>query len=128
MKPTPFQSPRLPRPKAPYSQAVRAGDFLFISGQVGVHPTTNEMVLDSFEAQVEQTLENLKTIVEDAGRTLADVVKTSVFLADIEQFAAFNGVYKRYFGDAPPARSAFQASRLPFGALVEIEAIVWMGK
>ncbi len=127
MKPQPFQSPRLPRPKAPYSQAVRAGDFLFISGQVGVHPDTNEMVLDSFEAQVERTLENLKMIVEDAGRTLADVVKTSVFLADIEQFGAFNGVYKRYFGDAPPARSAFQASRLPFGALIEIEAIVWMG-
>jgi len=127
MTPQPFQSPRLPKPKAPYSQAMRAGDFLFVSGQVGVDPATNQMVTASFEAQVERTLENLKTIVEDAGRSLGDVVKTMVFLADIEQFAAFNEVYKRHFSDAPPARSAFQAARLPFGALVEVEAIVWMG-
>lgn len=109
---------------APYTPAVRAGDLLFISGQLGLDPATKKPYED-FEQQVEGAIAGLKSLLEAAGGSLENVVKTSVFLADIGQFAALNAVYSRHFGGlaVKPARSTYQVGALPLGAAVEIEAI-----
>jgi 2-iminobutanoate/2-iminopropanoate deaminase len=112
-----------PAAAGPYSQAIAAAGFVFCAGQVGVDPATGALVEGGVEAQAERVLRNLTAVLEAAGLTLDDVVKTTCFLADIGDFAAFNAVYARYFGATPPARSTFQVAALPFGARVEIEAI-----
>ncbi|MCA1612896.1 MAG: RidA family protein [Acidobacteria bacterium] len=107
----------------PYSQAVVAGGFVFCSGQIGFDPATGEMVAGGVREQAEQVLKNLAAVLEAAGSDLSHVTKTTVFLADMNDFAAMNEVYQRHFKIDFPARSTIQAARLPRGALIEIEAI-----
>jgi 2-iminobutanoate/2-iminopropanoate deaminase len=107
----------------PYSQGIAAGEFVFCAGQVGLDPTSGELVEGGIEREAERALDNLRAVLEAAAMTTADVVKTTVFLADFGDFAALNEVYARYFPDPPPARSTFQVAALPKGARVEIEAI-----
>ncbi len=114
---------RGPKPIGPYSQAIRANGFLFLSGQVSLDPKTGELAGNDIRQQTERTIQNVKGILEAAGSNLHHVVKTTVFLKDINDFAAMNEVYGRYFASAPPARSTVQVSRLPKDALVEIEVI-----
>jgi len=111
-----------PGAAGPYSQAIEAGDFVFCAGQIGRDAASGSMP-GGVEAQTEQVLRNLQAVLDAAGCAFADVVKTTCFLADINDFAAFNGVYGRFMTDPPPARSTFQVAALPMGALVEIEAI-----
>ncbi|MEJ2558256.1 MAG: RidA family protein [Anaerolineae bacterium] len=114
---------KAPAAVGPYSQAVRMGDFVFTAGQVPLDPATGQMVAGDIEAQTRQALTNLSAVLEAAGTDLANVVKTTVFLADIGEFKLMNSVYAEFFPDAPPARSAVQAAALPLGARVEIEAV-----
>jgi 2-iminobutanoate/2-iminopropanoate deaminase len=107
----------------PYSQAITTDDLVFCSGQVGLDPATGELVAGGVEAEAERVIRNLEAVLDAAGCTLADVVKTTCFLADINDFAKFNAVYARFWPDAPPARSTFGVAALPRGAQVEIEAI-----
>ena len=111
-----------PAALAAYSQAIRSGDMVFCAGQLGIDPATGEFA-DGIEAQAERVLKNLASVLDAAGMSFDDVVKTTCFLADINDFNAFNGVYIRFMPDPPPARSTFQVGALPRGALVEIEAI-----
>lgn len=113
-----------PAAVGPYSQAVKTGNLLFVSGQLPVNPATGTMCEGSIEDCTRQSLENLKAIITEAGASMDDVVKTTVFLADIADFAAANGVYAEYFGKPFPARSAFEVAALPLGGRIEIEAIV----
>ncbi len=113
---------RAPRAIGPYSQAVRAGNMLFASGQIPIDPATGEFVAGGIAEQTEQVMRNLSAVFEAAGAGLGQVVKTTVFLADMDDFTAMNEVYGRYFGDDPPARATVQAARLPRDAKVEIEA------
>jgi 2-iminobutanoate/2-iminopropanoate deaminase len=112
---------RGPKPIGPYSQAVKAGGFLFLSGQVALDPKTGEMTGTDVRQQTERVMENIKGIVEASGSNLHHVVKTTVFLKDMNDFPAMNEVYGRFFTVAPPARSTVQVARLPKDALVEIE-------
>jgi len=107
----------------PYSPAIATDDLVFCSGQLGVDPATGELVRDGVEAQAAQAIRNLEALLAAAGCTLADVVKTTCFLADINDFQKFNAVYAPFWPDPPPARSTFQVAALPRGAQVEIEAI-----
>ena len=111
----------------PYSQAIRAGGFLFCSGQIPLEPATGKMVEGGIEAQTERVLSNLEAVLAAGGATLASVVKTTVYLADLADFPAMNGVYARFFPHEPPARATIQAARLPAGALVEIDAVALTG-
>lgn len=106
----------------PYSQGVGLGGLVFASGQLPIDPATGAFP-DGIEAQTHASLRNLKSVLEAGGASLASVVKTTVFLADMEEFAAMNAVYAQYFPDAPPARSTVQVARLPRDARVEVEAI-----
>ncbi len=124
---TAVHSAQAPAAIGPYSQAVAAGPWIFTSGQVGLVPETGKLVPGEIEAEAEQALANLRAILEAAGCGFQDVVKTTVFLADMAQFGRVNAVYERHFaveGVPFPARSTVQAARLPLGAQVEIEAIV----
>jgi 2-iminobutanoate/2-iminopropanoate deaminase len=112
----------------PYSQAVRAGGFIFASGQIPFDPQTGAMVEGGIREQTEQVMRNLSAVLEAAGAGLDAVVKTTVFLADMNDFAAMNEVYARYFKENPPARATVQAARLPRDARVEIEVIALAGK
>ena len=114
--PAPFQG-------APYSQAIRAGDLVFVSGQLALRPGDKEIQGGSIEEQTEQIFANLRAILEEAGSGLDRLVKTTVFLADLDDFQGMNSVYAKHVGDAPPARSTVEVARLPSGAKVEIEAI-----
>jgi len=114
---------RGPKPIGPYSQAIKSNGLLFVSGQVALDPQTGEFTGKEVRQQTERVLENLKAILEAAGVSLNHVVKTTVFLNDMNDFPAMNEVYARYFGAAPPARSTVQAARLPKDALVEIDVI-----
>ena len=114
---------RAPRAIGPYSQAVRSGNFLFASGQIPIDPATGEFVAGGITEQTEQVMRNVSAILEAAGAGLQQVVKTTVFLADMEDFTAMNEVYGRFFAEDPPARATVQAARLPRDARVEIEAI-----
>ena len=111
----------------PYSQAVKAGDFLFVSGQLPIDPATGAFAGDDITAQTRQSLTNVKNIVEAAGMTMADVVRVGVFLQDMEHFGAMNTVYGEFFTGDCPARAAVQVARLPKDALVEIEAVACKG-
>jgi 2-iminobutanoate/2-iminopropanoate deaminase len=106
----------------PYSQGIRSGDMVFCSGQLGLDPVSGELV-DGVEAQADRSLRNLQSVLDAAGLSFDDVVKTTIFLADIGDFAAVNAVYAKFMPDPPPARSTFQVAALPKGGLVEIEAI-----
>lgn len=112
----------------PYSQAIAAGPYLFCSGQIALDPATGQVVSGGIEVQTRQVLENLKAVLEAAGSGLGQVVKTTVFLADLADFAAMNGVYARYFGGTPPARSTVQVAGLPRAVAVEIEAVALRGE
>jgi 2-iminobutanoate/2-iminopropanoate deaminase len=112
-----------PKPIGPYSQAIKSGGFLFASGQVALDPGSNEFLAGDIRQQTERVLENVKAILEAGGANLHHVVKTTVFLKDMNDFAAMNEVYGKYFTSAPPARSTVQVARLPKDALVEIEVI-----
>ena len=107
----------------PYSQAVKAGDLVFVSGQLPVDPATGAFAGSDIATQTRQSLTNVKSILEAAGSSLADVVKTTVLLADIADFAAMNAVYAEFFSDPFPARACFAVKALPKAALVEIEAV-----
>jgi 2-iminobutanoate/2-iminopropanoate deaminase len=113
-------------PGGPYSQGIRAGDFVFVAGQVGKDPATGQLVGDTIEAQTTQTLENLKAILEAAGASLADVVKVSAHLTDLSLFDRFNKVYVNYFPDPKPVRTTVGSQLLGF--LVEVDAIAYVGK
>jgi 2-iminobutanoate/2-iminopropanoate deaminase len=117
--PAPFQG-------APYNQAIRAGEFVFVAGQLGLRPG-DKAVAGDIVAQTEQALTNLAAILEAAGSSLDGLVKTTVFLQRLEDFAAMNEVYARHVGDRPPARSTVEVAKLPSGALVEIEAVALVG-
>lgn len=116
---------RAPRPLAgaPYSQAIASRGLVFCSGQIPMDPATQQPVQGDVAVQTERVLENLKGVLEAAGSSMADVLKTTVFLTDLDDFAAMNEVYARYFTTVPPARSTVEVSKLPGGARVEIEAI-----
>ncbi|MFZ0735834.1 MAG: RidA family protein [Candidatus Acidiferrales bacterium] len=114
---------RGPKAIGPYSQAVNANGFIFISGQVAIDPATNQLVEGDIAKQTERVMENLKGIVEAAGSSLHKAVKTTVFLKDMNDFAAMNEVYGRYFSSAPPARATVEVARLPKDVRVEIELI-----
>ena len=117
------QTLKAPSAIGPYSQAIMAGGFVFTAGQIALDPATGELVEGDIGVQAERVLENLKAVLDAAGSSLTNVVKCTVFLADIGDFAAVNEVYARYFTEPYPARSAVQAAALPKGARVEIEAI-----
>ena len=112
-----------PKAIGPYSVGIRAIPWVFCSGQAGLDPNTGELVPGGIEAETRQTILNLKNVLESAGSSLSLVVKTTVFLRDIADFARMNAVYAEYFNEKPPARSTIQAAALPKGAAVEIEAI-----
>lgn len=112
-----------PAAVGPYSQAIVTGEFVFCSGQLGLDPTTGVLVEGGVEAQAERALRNLAAVLDAAGLSINDVVKTTVFLVDIDDFAAVNAVYAPFMPDPPPARSTFAVGALPKGGLVEIEAI-----
>ncbi len=114
---------KAPAAVGPYSQGVRLGDFIFTAGQLGIVPGTKEFAGPDIEAQTRQALENLRAVLEAGGSCLEHVVKTTVFLQDIEEFARMNAVYAGFFPENPPGRSAVQVAALPLGGRVEIEAV-----
>ena len=117
---------RGPKPIGPYSQAVKTNGFVFVSGQVALDPATGEFVGTEVREQTARVMENLKAILEAAGVSFTHVVKTTVYLKDMNDFTAMNEVYARYFTAAPPARSTVQAARLPKDALVEIDVVAFL--
>ena len=116
---------KAPAAIGPYSQAVKAGQTVYISGQLPLDPSTGEFASEDIQGQTEQSLKNIESILKEAGYTLNDVVKTTVLLSKSEDFTAMNEVYTRYFAENSPARAAFAVKDLPKNALVEIEAIAW---
>jgi 2-iminobutanoate/2-iminopropanoate deaminase len=114
--PSPFQG-------APYSQAIAAGGLVFVSGQLALKPGDKEISAGTIEEQTEQVFANLRAILEAAGSSLAQIVKTTVFLQNLDDFQGMNAVYSKHVGEQPPARSTVEVAKLPSGALVEIEAI-----
>jgi 2-iminobutanoate/2-iminopropanoate deaminase len=116
-----------PRAIGPYSQAIRAGNLLFLSGQIPLDPSTGAVVEGDITAQTERVLQNISAVLKAAGATFANVVRTTVFLADMNEFAAMNGVYGKFVVDPPPARSTVQVSRLPKDVRVEIDVIAVVG-
>jgi 2-iminobutanoate/2-iminopropanoate deaminase len=122
-----IRTDRAPQAIGPYSQAIRSGDLLFLSGQVGLDPKTGALVEGGLEAETTRALQNLEAVLEAAGAGLDRVVRTTVFLVDLGDFQAMNAIYARAFGDTRPARSTVQVSALPRGARVEIDAIAVIG-
>ena len=117
-----IQTNGAPAALGPYSQAIRSGDLVFCSGQLGLDPATGELA-DGVEAQAERSLRNLQSVLDAAGLGFDDVVKTTIFLADVNDFAAVNAVYGKFMPAPPPARSTVGVAALPKGGLVEIEAV-----
>lgn len=115
-----------PAALGPYSQAIVSGDLVFCAGQLGIDPVSGAMA-DGVEAQADRALRNLDAVLDAAGCSFADVLKTTIFLADINDFAAVNAVYARFMADPPPARSTFGVGALPKGARIEIEAVARRG-
>ncbi|MBD3304774.1 reactive intermediate/imine deaminase [candidate division KSB3 bacterium] len=112
-----------PQAIGPYSQAVRAGDFLYLSGQIAINPDTGDLVTESFAAQVRQIFKNINAVLAAAGAEFSQVVKTTVFLKNMDDFTEMNGIYAEYFPGDPPARSAVQVAKLPKDVDIEIEVI-----
>jgi 2-iminobutanoate/2-iminopropanoate deaminase len=117
---------RGPKPIGPYSQAIKSNGFVFVSGQIALDAKSGEFAAPEIKLQTEKVLENLKGILEASGASLSHVVKTTVYLKDMSDFAAMNEVYARFFAVAPPARSTVQVARLPKDALVEIDVIAFL--
>jgi 2-iminobutanoate/2-iminopropanoate deaminase len=117
------ETDRAPEPVGPYSQAIATADFVFTAGQIGIAPGGKELVGDDVAAQAKQALDNLKNVLMKAGCGIEDAVKTTVFLTNMDDFAALNEVYAAFFHEHPPARSVVEVARLPLGARVEIECI-----
>jgi 2-iminobutanoate/2-iminopropanoate deaminase len=117
---------RGPKPIGPYSQAIKSNGFVFVSGQIALDPKTGEFSAPDIKLQTEKVFENLKGILEASGASLSHVVKATVYLKDMNDFAAMNEVYARFFTAAPPARSTVQVARLPKDALVEIDVIAFL--
>jgi reactive intermediate/imine deaminase len=124
-KPQFYNSPRAQQLDRPFSEAVRAGDFLFVSGQIGEDSETGKLVAGGITAEARQTLQNIKHVLESNGSSLSQVVKCTVFLADISEWGTFNTVYREFFSKPFPARSAFAASGLAMNARVELECIAY---
>ncbi|MDB5079637.1 MAG: putative translation initiation inhibitor [Chloroflexi bacterium] len=122
-----IHSNNAPAALGPYSQAVKIGNFVYTSGQVGLDPATGELINWKLRDQTEQVFKNLKAVLEASSLTLQDVVKTTVFLAHMSDFAEMNGIYADHFGDNRPARSTVEVARLPKDALIEIEVIAVSG-
>lgn len=120
---TPVSTPDAPAAIGPYSQAVLAAGFAFLSGQIPIDPATGELVPGPIEAQTERVLQNLKAVLKASGSSFANVVKTTIYLIDLADFSKVNAVYGAYFGSNPPARATVQVAGLPKGARVEIDAI-----
>ncbi|MGC2422880.1 MAG: RidA family protein [Nitrospirota bacterium] len=116
---------RAPAAIGAYSQAVRAGDFVFVSGQIPLNPETGEVVFSDIKEQTERILANIRNILQEAGMGLEDVVKTTVYLMLMDDFSRVNEVYSRFFGENPPARAVVEVSRLPKDVAIEIEAIAY---
>jgi len=121
MKKREVKTEKGPAPVGPYSQAVIAGGFIFCSGQIALDPRTGELVCNDIENETRQVMENLKSVLDSAGSSLDRVVKTTIFLKDMDYFARVNEVYGGYFGEIPPARSTVEVAKLPKGARVEID-------
>ncbi len=122
-----ISSPDAPPAIGPYSQAVRAGDWVFLSGQIPIHPGTGELVTGSIEVATDQVMRNLRAVLHEAGLTFDHVVKTTIYLIDLNDFASVNAAYGRYFSENPPARATVQVAALPKGVSVEIDAIAYVG-
>ncbi len=123
MERTPITTSQAPAAIGPYNQAVRCGQFIYTSGQIPMDPATSEIVSNEIQAQTHRVIQNLQAVLEAAGSSLRNVIKTTVFLANMNDFQAMNAVYASYFGDVPPARSAVAVAELPRRALVEIECV-----
>lgn len=117
------QTSNAPAAIGPYSQGIIANGFLYTAGQLGIVPATGKLIEGDIQAQTRQALENLKSILEAAGTNLDNAVKTTVFLANMDDFAAMNAIYGQYFSSNPPARSTIQVAKLPLAGLVEIEVV-----
>jgi len=118
---------KAPAAVGPYSQAIRVGDLVFTAGQLAIDPAIGKLVEGGIEKQTRQVLRNIAAVLEVAGSSLSNVVKTTVFLKDMGDFKAMNGVYAEFFAKEPPARSTVEVANLPLGALVEIDAIAVVG-
>lgn len=118
-----ISTPGAPKAIGPYSQAVRCGGLLFISGMIPIDPKTGQLLTGNFEAEVRMVLDNLKAVIEAGGMRLENVVKTTVFLKDLSDFGLFNTVYAEYFGGILPARETVQPAKLPLDASIEISAV-----
>ena len=112
-----------PKAIGPYSQAIKTGNLIYTSGQIGLSPVTNALAGDDITSQTHQALKNIKAVVEEAGSDMAHVVKVTIYLKDLNDYAKVNDIYKDYFADIKPARSAVQVARLPKDALIEIECV-----
>lgn len=116
---------KAPKPIGPYSQAIKVGSWLFLSGQIPIDPRSGDIVEGDIEVQTRRVLENIKAILENAGFTLGDIVKVTVYLVDLNDFPRFNKVYSEYFKDKPPARTTVQVAALPRSVRIEIDAIAY---
>lgn len=123
-----IESPHAPKPVGPYAQAVRAGAWLYCSGQVPLDPGTGKLVEGGIEAQTRRVLHNLQAVVSAAGATMGQVVKTTVYLASLADFPEFNRVYQEFMGQHRPARATVQVAALPLGSKVEIDAVAYLGE
>ncbi|WP_257346690.1 RidA family protein [Pseudalkalibacillus decolorationis] len=119
---------RAPKAIGPYSQALKVNDFLFLSGQIPVEPQTNEIVEHDIKLQTQQVMKNMKAILENESLTFEHIVKTTIFIKDMNQFSSVNEEYGKFFGEHRPARSTVEVSRLPKDVLIEIEAIAYIGE
>ena len=117
-----------PQPVGPYSQGIKFGDIIFLSGQLPVDPGTNKIIGEDITIQTRQCLDNIKSILEPAGSSLFNILKTTVFLTNMDDFGAMNKVYAQYFSHEPPARSCVQVARLPLNAKIEIEITAYIPK
>ncbi len=122
-----FHTDQAPKAVGPYSQVVQGGNTVFVSGQIPIDPATGKVVTGGIQAETEQSLKNAQAILAEAGLTLKDVMKVTVYLDNIDDFSAMNEVYAKYFSDHKPARAAFEVAKLPLGVGVEIEMIAYKG-
>ncbi|MBI2943691.1 MAG: RidA family protein [Candidatus Wallbacteria bacterium] len=122
-----MRSADAPAPVGPYSQAVEAGDFVFLAGQIPLDPATGQLIDGTIEEQTERVMANLRAVLAAAGLGFGSVVKTTIFLESMEDFARVNAVYGKYFSECPPARSTVEVSHLPKGAAVEIDLVAYRG-
>ncbi len=120
-------SPDAPAPIGPYSQAVRVGDWLYLSGQIPVDPTTGELVEGGIQAQTRQVLQNLQAVLTAVNANLQNIVKVTIYMVDLGSFQEMNEVYAEYFSPPYPARATVEVAALPKGALIEIEAVAYLG-